>query len=351
LNGNRLLCIVIGILLPIATASAQIAQPRKVAAILIRTSDCDCLADSQDADERIWTNPLTPVPAEASDRLLISGRERWLAASYDILDLVRDSNDDQQPDVFGPYLVSGLCTGECEYLQWGIEAKAAAITENPELDNYDHYIFYMPGGHGGEGALNICSSQSPGGWAGLGNAFSHVWVNGLNAGLIMHELGHNFRVQASDDPTDMMGTNEIVGLNAPHMLQMEFLTSSYVEEISSNDTITLLPLYVDPYSFPGTRVVKIVVPSGDPYYISFRDDSNIDINLEAGDKFAGFIHRWDGDNVVSDRLRIKKDDIFTDPGRNFTIEVTDISEGVQDWEMDIEMTFLHTGVLAYREPN
>jgi hypothetical protein len=188
-------------------------------------------------------------------------------------------------------------------------------------------------------------------WTGLGNAFSFAWINFKAGGLIMHEIGHNIQLNHNNDSTDFQGIARVVGLNAPHMLQQEFLLDSSVEEISSNDTVTLLPLYVDPYDFPGTRVVKIVVPSGDPYYISFRDDSNIDINLEAEDQFAGFIHRWDGDQVVSDRQRIKKDDLFIDPGRNFTIEVTDISEGAQDWEMDIEVTFLSTGVLAYREPN
>jgi hypothetical protein len=364
----------IGALLLAVPASAQtpIPQPRKVAAILIETSDCP-YADSEDVDERIWTNPLTPVPAEASDRILISGRERWLAASYDILDLVRDSNGDSQPDIFGPYEVSGLCTDECEYSAWGTEAKADAIAEveaacvdldDPydcctgfETDNgncvdeYDHYIHYMPGGNGDEPAVNICSSQEPGGWAGLGNAFTHVWINGwLNAGLIMHEIGHNLHVQASDDPTDLMGTNDIVGLNAPHMLQLEFLISSHVEVIGSNDTVTLLPLYVDPYDFPGTRVVKILAPSGDPYYVSFRDDSNIDINLRAEDKFAGFIHRWDGDQVVSDRQRIKVGDIFVAEERTFRVKVISISEG-DHWEMEIQVTFDPIGLLAYQEPN
>jgi hypothetical protein len=338
-------------------------QPRKVAAILIETSDCEVEIDSQDVDERIWTNPLTPVPAEASDRLLISGRERWLAASYGILDLVRDSNPVEQPgpDVFGPYEitgvgfeVSGLCTDKCDYNEWGQEALQAARAEYPELIDYDHIIHYMPGGYYGSGALNNCSSQSPGGWGGLGqNGGKWVWVNSLNAGLIMHELGHNFNVQASDDPTDMMGTNDVVGLNAPHMLQLEFLPNSEVLEVTSDSTVTLLPLYVDPYDFPGTRVVKILAPSGDPYYISFRDDSNIDINLREEDQFAGFIHRWNGDNVVSDRQKIGDGETFADEEGAFRFEVTDISQGVEHWEMEIEVTFLptdHTSIIVHHAP-
>jgi hypothetical protein len=329
-------------------------QLRKVAAILIETSDCEFLATSQEVDERIWTNLFTPVPAEASDRLLISGRERWLAASYGILDLARDSNPVEQsgPDVFGPYEVAGLCTDECEYDAWGQEALQAARVTYPELIDYDHIIHYMPGGYYGSGALNNCSSQEPGGWGGLGqNGGKWVWVNSLNAGLIMHELGHNFNVQANDDPTDMMGTNDVVGLNAPHMLQLEFLLTSEVVEVTSNSTVTLLPLYVDPYDFPGSRVVKILAPTGDPYYISFRDDSNVDINLRVEDQFAGFVHQWDGDNVVSDGQKIKTDDIFTDPEKTFQVEVTDISQGAQHWEMEIEVTFLPTGLIAYQEPS
>jgi hypothetical protein len=111
----------------------------------------------------------------------------------------------------------------------------------------------------------------------------------------------------------------------------------------------LLPLYVDPYDFPSTRAVKITVPSGDPYYISFRDDSNVDQYLEAENQFAGFIHRWDGAAEVDNGQRIRADDIFIDPEKTFRIEVTDISEGVEHWEMTIEVTFLPTGVIAYQE--
>jgi hypothetical protein len=149
----------------------------------------------------------------------------------------------------------------------------------------------------------------------------------------------------------MMGTNDVVGLNAPHMLQLEFLLTSEVVEVTSNSTVTLLPLYVDPYDFPGSRVVKILAPTGDPYYISFRDDSNVDINLRVEDQFAGFVHQWDGDNVVSDGQKIKTDDIFTDPEKTFQVEVTDISQGAQHWEMEIEVTFLPTGLIAYQEPS
>jgi hypothetical protein len=140
---------------------------------------------------------------------------------------------------------------------------------------------------------------------------------------------------------------------------LDILPSSSVVEVSSNDTITLLPLYTDPYDYPGTRIIKIPVRSGDPYYIEFRDggtdfETGPDWHLLEELKFTAGINRWDGTNSIPAQTyigRIGDSETFTDEDTNFKLEVTDLSEVGENWEMTIQVTLFPTGVLAYRKPN
>jgi hypothetical protein len=266
------------------------------------------------------------------------------------LELLKDGNDDEAVDIFGPYELQENVDGECHWEDWGTFGYESAIAEWPEIEEYDIVMFILPWVTDPEAdddhRINGCGF---GGQGSVGGKAS--WVNHPTAGVMIHELNHSLGlvgIPDPGDPTDMMGTARVVGLNAPSMLKLEFLTDAHVVEIDSNDTVVLLPLYVDPYDFPGTRVVKISVPGRDPYYISFRDDSGIDEYLATENKFAGFVHTWDGNQTITPIERIKADDTFFPTNGSFSVEVTDISEGAQHWEMEIEVTFLPTGTLAWQ---
>jgi hypothetical protein len=113
---------------------------------------------------------------------------------------------------------------------------------------------------------------------------------------------------------------------------------------------------VDPWDYPGLRVLKIAVPSGDPYYIDFHDDTGVDEHRRDQDKLKAGVNRWSGvegpaqENSQEYIGRIGDGETFIDADATFKLEVTDISEGAIK-EMTIQVTFLPSGVLAYQETN
>jgi hypothetical protein len=137
------------------------------------------------------------------------------------------------------------------------------------------------------------------------------------------------------------------------------LPSSSVVEVSANDTVVLLPLHSDPYDSPGTRIIKIVVPTGAPYYIEFRDDGTDfddgpDWHLREEDKLTAGINRWDGTQYITAQTymgRIGEFETYIPTNGSFSVKVTDISQGAEHLEMTIEVTFFPTGTLAYQRPN
>jgi hypothetical protein len=123
-----------------------------------------------------------------------------------------------------------------------------------------------------------------------------------------------------------------------------------------------LPLHSDPYDFPGTRIIKIPVPSGDPYYIEFRDDGfdfddGPDWHLKPEWQLTAVINRWDGTQYITAQTyigRIGAGERFYDGDGNFKLEVTDISEAAPHREITIQVTFapsITTGLIAHQEPN
>jgi hypothetical protein len=309
-------------------------------------------------------------------------------ASYGILEFEWDADDDGEYDIFGPYLSEHLAgpvgEGTCPYWDWTADALAAVVAAEEaeegtgltqlELDEYDHLMFVLP----------WIDSESGPQWNNCFRALGQIngrvtWVNwpGPDSGSMWHEIAHNMALHVHvGDPTDLNGS-AAYGLNAPNLIYMDFMPPSSIVEIENEGVqeFTLLPVAVDPYENQGLRVVKIVVPSGNPYYISFRDDSGMDICIldtidrcrgpsdpfdcctgqDAGTcrsaEFAVSIHRsnliWSGLEVIG---WLQADDIFVDEGGNFKIEVTDISQGAEHLEMTMEVTFFPSGVLAYQEP-
>jgi hypothetical protein len=325
-----------------------------------------------DTDEPLCNDFFSVPPYTSTWFVAFCGtRDLWLNATFGIIDFVRDSNFATYPgaDVYGPYesaIDAHYDTGgspPCDYEGWKVEGRAAVIADESapdsgELAAFDHQVFVLPwqnphylsGSHydlPNEANLphNAC------GFGGYGYINGPVvWTNFPSSGTIAHELGHNLYLQHCSDKTDLMcGPGRITGFNGPSLISLEILQSHHVAEVSSNDTVVLLPMSVDPWDYPGKRVIKITVPSGDPYYIDFHDNTGVDEHARPQDELRAGINRWSGVEGESQEYigRIGEFETYTDPRREFSIEVTDLSAGADSLEMTIEVTFYYTGVLAH----
>ncbi len=325
---------------PTATPIAKVPQQRTVAVLLINSPDGTSVLSAQTAEELVWTNPIvdetTSLPAV---------RNRYLWGSYDIIEFLWDGNDDEAYDIFGPYETEWNADGECYASEWSIFAKAAALATNPELADYDHIIYSLPWVDESGPRPNSCP------WGGLGGVGTQpVWLNAAGANYITHEIGHNLGFTHFGDPTDL-GSGPLAGLSVPHLIFLGLMPSARVVEATNEreQEFTLLPIAVDPYDVSGVRVVNLEAASGDPYWISFRDDTGMDTYIGSEYQFKVYIHRWDGITGAASALDwIGNGETFVNEDKTFRITVTTMSEGGQGWEAGIEIVQIPDAVIALR---
>jgi hypothetical protein len=307
----------------------KVLQKRKVAVFLINSPDGTSVLNRQEAEEMVWTDPFRK-----------SARTRYLLASYGILDFVRDGNGDGEADIFGPYETEWLADGECHYTERGRQVHNAALVTNPELADYDHFIHILPWVDptpDGPRHINGCR------FGGMGSVGGKTtWINFPSVTIIIHELGHNLFLHPVKDPTDLMSTSRTVGLNAPHLIKLGLLPESSVVETGERrrHRFVLLPVSVDPYVLPGPRVVKIRVENGDPYYVSYRDDSGVDAHLKPEDQFKTYIHRWDGGRHLEYVGTLKHRESFEDEENGLKIKVKELRWGTAVWGVKVYTTQL-----------
>jgi hypothetical protein len=179
-----------------------------------------------------------------------------------------------------------------------------------------------------------------------------TWINRTDGSTLVHEIGHNmgFPVHIYD-PTSLNGPSSY-GLSAPNLIYRDVLPSTSIVELENLPGVQeflLLPVSVDPYDVPGTRVVKIESASGDPYYVSFRDNTGMDICITDPEinELAVHVHRWNGVRGLEVLGPFKQGETFANVDNTIVVEVTDISEGAEHWGATVEVTaFFPTGVLA-----
>ncbi len=142
-----------------------------------------------------------------------------------------------------------------------------------------------------------------------------VWINYPSVFVFAHELGHNLGMNhAGNDPENDGVINDAYGdysclmgiayqdvfLNAPHTEQLGFLTQAngnIVELTPSTavQSITLRPLDANPATVAGPRIVKLRKADTDEYYyLSFRDNTGYDANLNSIYHQGVSIHRYKG---------------------------------------------------------
>jgi hypothetical protein len=329
---------------PTATPIAKVPQQRKIAVFLVNSPDGTHYLSSEEMEDWVWTNPIEGV----CDLTLPSVRSRYLLGSYGIVDFVGDVDD-----IFGPYETEWLAAEvvdndhNCHYNDWSDAAMAAAIEAedltSEEMDAYDHLVFVLPW-------VDEPPGPNPCDFGGLGYLNGRIlYLSTTGTRGFVHEIGHNmgFPVHIYDS-TSLNGPSSH-GMSVPNLIHLDLLPSTSIAEIESHlqQEFSLLPISVDPYDVPGERVVKIEFASGDPYYISFRDNTGMDICITDPEinELAVHVHRWDGIRALEVLGPFKQGETFTEVDGKMTVEVTDISEGEEHWGATVEVTFFPNGVL------
>ncbi len=185
---------------------------------------------------------------------------------------------------------SSSLDGICNETIWATKADNAAVALGVKLGQYQHRMYLLPE-----------ETQCP--WDGLAELQCgdecKAWVRAnffLPCGypdLIAHELGHNVGLMhartdsdndgVSDceycDTSDVMGfgTNYWRTFNAPHKELMGWLTGSRLIDGSVGGTFQISALEMTDPPYP--QVVKVVSPSGEPYWVSFRAAIGYDAEL------------------------------------------------------------------------
>jgi hypothetical protein len=237
-------------------------------------------------------------------------------SSYDVLGFGGASYPGTAMDVVRVAInePSQSLAGICNYDAWAASADAAGVAQGIDPSAYQHRMYVLPA------ATTGCS------WAGLAYVSCGdrclAWVRTFGnepcgyPDIIAHELGHNIglmhaRTSNSDDTvsceycdtTDIMGygISRWRGLNAPHRDFMGWLGAGRIVDGAKGGTFTISALGLHDPPFP--QVVKVVPPSGSPYWLSFRAPIGYDVQMPSNFNTL-FVHRsafW-GDSYLIDQL-------------------------------------------------
>jgi hypothetical protein len=202
--------------------------------------------------------------------------------------------------VFGPITINYLSTGACDLTAWASAANAALTAQGVNLSSFTNMVYSMP-------SAPNCT------FAGLGFMPGTVaWTKSCSSesvGLFSHELGHNFGMAHAStgtlttnsseygDESDFMGRwGGVKQVNAPHREQMGWIESSAIQTISSNATVEIAPLELDPTLTAGRpQIIKIQkLDTNEWYYLSYRRPIGYDATLPAANLDRLSIHRYRG---------------------------------------------------------
>ena len=200
---------------------------------------------------------------------------------------------------------SSLLNGVCNETVWADKADNAAVALGVGLGQYQHRMYLLP-----EETQCAWDGLADLGWCG---DECRAWVRAnffLPCGypdLIAHELGHNLGLFHARTDSDNDGvsdceycdTSDIMGFatgfwrtfNAPHKELMGWLTGSRLIDGSVGGTFQISALeMIDP---PYPQVVKVIAPSGEPYWVSYRAAIGYDAELDTFYLDKSQIHRAD----------------------------------------------------------
>lgn len=188
----------------------------------------------------------------------------------------------------------------CDTIRWAKMARALADEQVADLDSYDKfaYVFSEATGCGRNGS------------AGGDNVYLQDCAE---AGTLLHEIGHTLGLghaasvgvanwaiphlmPSSDvwdygDLTCIMGATQTVkGFNAPHRLQLNWLSPENIQEVTASGTYVIEQLQG---ASGGVKVLKIDNPySAEDFYLSYRTAVGFDDTLLSTELNRVSIHSW-----------------------------------------------------------
>jgi chitodextrinase len=175
----------------VLAAAAAATGPRKLAVLLVKFSA---------AQAEPWTIAQAQATVFSASNSVAS---YFAEESYGLLTVTGD--------VFGYYTIS-IDTSQCDYLDIGTKARAAATAAGVNLANYTQIQYAFP---------NLASC----GWAGLAYVPGRdSWINNaLNLRVSAHELSHNFGVHhASTISCSEGGVRVTLSSNAANCTSSEY---------------------------------------------------------------------------------------------------------------------------------
>ncbi|MFO1434011.1 MAG: hypothetical protein U1F76_28620 [Candidatus Competibacteraceae bacterium] len=253
------------------------------------------------------------TPQQVADGLFTgirSVRDLYFQNSFGQLNFVADSNGDNAPDVFGPFLINYSYNPStvCDYFNWTLAAEAAAQNAGIDLSPYRHRIIVLPSWRD----LPSCS------WSGRATvgcgSWCRSWITEAESPMVFaHELGHNLGLaHAGTDPendgianseygdySDPMGGSRAWHLFAgPHSDRLgwyEAYPGSLVTVTQSGDyTIDVLNA-IPPVPSGNPRILRLQRPNNQGfYYLSYRQPVAYDDSLFLNYTWGVSVHRYQG---------------------------------------------------------
>jgi Gametolysin peptidase M11/NPCBM-associated, NEW3 domain of alpha-galactosidase len=245
---------------------------------------------------------------------------------YSVAGLYRASSDGRvsfSGAVVGPLTLTSSSTDTCDPGGWASQARAAATASGVDVSAYTRRVYVMP--------PNSCEAA---GYAYVGGMPSDAWIFSCGVrGVYAHEIGHNLGMDHASTPTNEFGDetdpmtfsdNWLRGVNAPHKHQLGWLGETGARLVTANGVYDVAALAMDPNATSLPKALLIAKnDTGDRYYISFRDDSNVfERSIHTAYQGRVSIHRYKGDGSPTRTFLmagLSDGERFDDPVNGITI--------------------------------
>ncbi len=251
-----------------ASTPAIVSGPQNTLAILVNLADKQVVATAAQVQASLFTAP-TSVDAF------------YQTASHGAVSFTGK--------VVGPFDITDVSSA-CDFAQWDIDARAAAVAHGVSLAGFQHLVFVLSPG-------TACKYSAI-----TNSALSPTQVNifgGYGSPTLAHELGHAMGMthastvaQQYGDYSDVMGnTTSYATENGPHKVEMGWTKSATVPTCSGC-AYTIENLEATP-----TQTQVLLVPrksAGDYYYVSYRVATGVDAKIPAPYANAVNVHFWSG---------------------------------------------------------
>ena len=236
--------------------------------------------------------------------------------------------------VVGPFTINVKSTSACDGMGWASKAENAAKQAGIRTTSYDHIVTVLPPapGCGYSGIANLVGSRA----VVLACSISPTYA---------HELGHNLGMHHANtdtieygDRSDVMGYTEkaLLQVNAPHKVQMGWIASSQVMQVSSSGVFELAPLELDPASAGGLPQILYFrnADSNENYFLSYRQRLGYDAPMALPYVGGASLHRHSGSGPTVVLSRFEDGMVWEDPVSQ--VAITQLSHDASGVTVQVE---------------